>query len=394
MSKAWNDPIQLKATKDTLSLGLRVHYWLIDQALGMGQKGAGLLKTVLPEKGQAREAVSRVQAVLEWDKTWHMESRLFFPPSDNQKPDLEQVNEIVKHMGLDKIRENADRFGKGLKEVSDFQPRAKEVWENIQSPIFLEKGIWLLIRPEKVRVKTPHLDPLHPQTMQTVFELSARPEILFGKEPPVVKSPLPPLLPYQKGPGGFHALSNIRITYAEGTQLLKDLNIGLFGHVFKETGDRRVTIKNIRLYGSGGKAVAEVKMQYNPILNLNLEAKPADLTVYLRGTPRYLPKKRIFDLPDLDFDIKSSDFLVEVAQWFFKDSLRKELRKKARINLGPKLDQLKKQMDQAFNLTLGPTAKLSTVVSGLSVLDAYADNEGLVARVALDGTANLFVTWK
>jgi hypothetical protein len=173
---------------------------------------------------------------------------------------------------------------------------------------------------------------------------------------------------------------------------MKDLRMGIFGHVFKETGDRKLTIVGLRLYGSGGKVVAEVRMQYEPILNLG--GKPAEMMVYLMGTPRYLKKQRMFDLPDLDFDIKSSDFLVEVAQWFFKDSLKKQLRQKARIPMGPKLDRLKERMDQIFNLALSPTTRLTTVVEDLSVLDAYADNEGLVARVALDGRADLHVVWK
>jgi hypothetical protein len=391
-TQAWKDPIQMRVTRDTLSLGLKVHYWVVDQALGVARKGADLVKAVFPMKGKTEEAMARVQAILQWDKSWHLESRLIFPSPEDKSANQKQVDDLFNHMGLDRMKKNAENFGRGLKDVSNLQPRAKEVWLSIQEPIQLEKHIWLLIRPEKVSVQKPALNPLKPQILETVFEMTARPEILFGIKPEVIKLPLPPLLPYQKGPGGFHALSNVRISYWESTQLMKDLRMGIFGHVFKETGDRKLTIVGLRLYGSGGKVVAEVRMQYEPILNLG--GKPAEMMVYLMGTPRYLKKQRMFDLPDLDFDIKSSDFLVEVAQWFFKDSLKKQLRQKARIPMGPKLDRLKERMDQIFNLALSPTTRLTTVVEDLSVLDAYADNEGLVARVALDGRADLHVVWK
>jgi hypothetical protein len=280
-----------------------------------------------------------------------------------------------------------------LKIVTDLEPRARELWADIQEPIFLDNRIWLVIRPETVSVGQLRLNPRRLQTLDTAFEMTARPQILFGEKPQVDKRPLPPLIPYRKGPSGFHALSNVKITYPEATRFLRDPRIGIIGQVIPGTGDRKLRVVGLRFYGSGGKVVAEVQLQYNPF-PVNLGDKPAQMTVYLVGTPRYQPAKRLFDLPDLDFDVKTSDFLVQVAEWIFKSDMRRMLRHKAKVPIGPKLDDLSAHLSTILNRSLGPHATLNVREVSLKVLDSFADNEGMKARVALDGDTDLKVDWK
>jgi hypothetical protein len=396
LSRAWRDPVQLDAMKDSLSLSLKVHYWVVDEAKAITSKGVGLLRRLIPGKSPPQEVVAKTKTVIQWDPDWHLKSLFSFSPPEAKGSSLsastDEVNSLLNHMGLSDIQKGAQQFNQTLRDVTNVRPKAEKVWSEIQEPIYLEKGIWLLIQPEKAAVKKPHLNPFKPQTLDTAFEITAHPVIVFGAKPDITQRPLPPLIKYEPGPGGFHALGNVRVSYTEANRLIKDLSMGILGHVFKESGDRKLKILTVRFYGSGGKVVAEVKTQYNPIINFS--GKPAQMTVYLVGTPHYLPGKRVFILPDLDFDIKTGDFLVQVAEWIFKSNLRKELRLKAKVPIGPKLDQLKARMDQILNLSLGPNARLSTRVDSLSVLDAYADNEGMVARVELDGIATMNVDWK
>ena len=137
-----------------------------------------------------------------------------------------------------------------------------------------------------------------------------------------------------------------------------------------------MTLEGIRLYGSGGKVIAEVKLHYNPPI-VNFTGKPAKLTVYLRGTPRFLPKKRIFDLPDLDFDIKSNDLMVEVADWLFKSDFKNQLRRIAVLPIGVKMEVIKAKINKALNRPLGRFTQLHTQVNSFRVLDGFVDNEGI-----------------
>jgi hypothetical protein len=82
-----------------------------------------------------------------------------------------------------------------------------------------------------------------------------------------------------------------------------------------------------------------------------------------------------------------------MADFLFKDDFRKQLRKITRLSIGPKMDELKDKVDKALNRPMGPFVHLSAKVSSLQVMGGYADNEGIVVRVSIQGTAGLQVIW-
>jgi hypothetical protein len=266
-----------------------------------------------------------------------------------------------------------------------------DIWEKIQEPIFLDKGIWLLIRPQSLSLGSVRADPRDILTAHAGLETTANPEVIFGPEPLTSPKPLPKLGKFIPGPPTFQAVSNTFISYKEANQHLKDPRLKLIGMALRGTG-QKVTLDGIRMYGSGGQVVVEVKLHYQPLI-INLGSKPAKLTVYLKGTPHYLPKEQEFDLPDLDYDIKSSDLMVQMADLMFKGDFRKQLRKIARLPIGPKMEELKGKIDLALNRKLGPFTRLSARVDSLKILDGLADNEGIVVRVEIKGSAALDVTW-
>jgi hypothetical protein len=266
-----------------------------------------------------------------------------------------------------------------------------DLWKQIQEPIFLDKGIWLLIHPQTLSLGTARSDPQNPFTAQASLETTANPEVVFGRKPVVALQPLPSLTKYVPGPPTFQAVSNAFISYDEANKQLKDPRLKLIGMVLKGTG-QKLTIDDIHLSGAAGQVIMRVKLHYNPLI-INLGSKPAKLTVYLKGTPHYLQKLQAFDLPDLDYDIKSGDLMVQIADMLFKDAFKNQLRQMARLPIGPELDKLKVIMDTALNRNLGPYTRLSAKVITLKVLDGLADNKGIAIRVSIQGTAALELKW-
>lgn len=393
--KAWKDPLHLEASRNSLSTLMHIHYRLGEDAVGLAARSAQKVQGLMDPGGVGQEALVKMSTSLKWDPAWHLEAFHSVPGVKGLKSvgeDSRKVGEYLAQRGSDLLVQEGQVFDERLRVLTDIEPKARDVWEQIQDPIYLDKGIWFVLQPKTVSVGPVRLDPRHPQTVQTEFQMIAYPKILFGPKPEPPKSSLPPLMPFQKGPEGFHAVSNIFISYAEAVQLIQDFHMGIVGHVFKETGDRKLKITGLKLYGSGGKVVARVDLQYNPILNLS--DKPAEMTVYLLGTLKYRPDARVFTLPDMDYDIKTSDLLVQFGDWIFRSDIRKLLRQKARIPVGPKLDGLRKTLSEALNRPLGERLDLRTDVRDFRVLEAFADNEGMKARVALNGTAALNVQWK
>lgn len=322
-----------------------------------------------------------------------------FPPV---KPGLVRLPvEITFPDGGDLLRHMANLFKGGLKQLEPdlyrapglhLQSHIADLWARMQEPISLDKNLWLLIRPGTLSVGIMRTDLRRASTAHTVLEMSAQPEILFGPKPLTHPAPVPPLRPFRPGPGTFQAMSNTRISYAEANQYFRDPRLKLMGMVLPGTGDRKLTLEGIRLYGSGGQVIAEVKLTYNPVL-INFTGKPAKVTVYLRGTPRYRPKQRVFDLPDLDFDIKSNDLLLQIADWIFKSDFRNQLRKIAVLPIGLKMDVIKGKISKALNRPLNRYTRLHTQVNSFEVLDGFADNEGVEVRLSIKGTATLEVVW-
>ena len=217
--------------------------------------------------------------------------------------------------------------------------------------------------------------------------MTAYPILVFGKEPEMEKKIMPPFNFYKSGPSGFHAVSNTVISFKEANKQLADPRFGLINHVIPGSGDYQLRIKDIHLYGSGGQVIAEVKIEYNPLINLGYHQ--GRMTVYFRGYPQYDPKKEVFTLRHLDFDLKTGDLLMQVADWIFKSDILKVLRQKARVPIGPKLDQLKDRMNVVLNIPVGYHSRLQTQMESFRVLDAFVDKDGIQAQVSLDGDAQL-----
>ena len=277
--------------------------------------------------------------------------------------------------------------------IPGFKGRLSGLWKVIQKPIFIDRDVWLTITPVALGVGRMRIDPQKPRTAHTILEMVARPELFFGKQPPTAaQSAMPPLLSFKPGPVTFIATSNLQMTYAEANTFVKDPKMGIIGKPLQGTGDLKVIIQGLRFYGSGGKVIVEVKLSYNsPVLNL--DDKRSRLTIYLRGTPRYLAKERVFDFPDLDFDIKTNDFLVQAADWALKPVVLDQFRKISRLPIGVKTDQLKARMNTVLNRPIDKMGRLDTKVDSFDVIDGFADNEGVEARVNLRGTAVMELNW-
>lgn len=272
------------------------------------------------------------------------------------------------------------------------QSHINEIWEKMQEPIFLEKDTWLLIRPSTIAVGMVRTDLKKESTLHTEMEMTAEPEIVFGPKPVVAYVKTPKLHHFKPGPGIFQAMSNTRISYKEAAQYLLDPRLKLIGMVFPGSGDRKLTLEGFRFSGSGGKVKVAVKLHYNPMV-INFGGKPAELTLYLRGTPRYLPKQRVFDFPDLDYDIKSSDWVVQIADWLNKGDFTDQLRRIVKIPIGPKMDFFKGRINKVLNRNLSRFTRLNTQVDSLKLIGAFADDEGIEMRLSIMGTAFLEVVW-
>lgn len=273
-----------------------------------------------------------------------------------------------------------------LLEISDL-PEIPKLWDAMQEPIFIDKNIWLLIRPEELSSGLAQADSHNPLLWNVVLEMTAHPVLIFGGKPAVEKKLLPPLRPYKPGPTGFHAVGNTTISFTEANRILADPMTGLVDYPIRGTGNYHLRVKGVQLYGSGGQVIAQTRIEYNPLLNL--AGKPSEMTIYFRGTPQYDPAKEVFYLRHLDFDVKTDDLLMRVASWILKSDILNTLRRKAHIPIGGKLNQLRERMNVVLTRPVGAHSDLVTQVDSFRVMDAFVDRDGIQVQMSLDGTSRL-----
>ena len=272
------------------------------------------------------------------------------------------------------------------------EPHLTQLWARMQEPIFLDDDFWLVLRPVTLGIGRARSDLKRADSTRFVLEMTARPEIVFGPKPEVVPIPMPPLQKFQAGPAIFRAMSNARFSYAEANDYFRKPEQKILGRVLSAKGERKLTLVGLAFHGEGGKVELDAKLLYDPPI-LNLTGHPSEMTVHLWGKPRFLPKQRVFDFPDLDFDVESGNLLVKLMDLLYKNHFRTMLRRLAKVPIGMKLDWMKGRIDLALNKPIGRFARLKTQAKSFKVIDAFADEEGIEIRVSIQGTAVLQVVW-
>jgi hypothetical protein len=404
VKEVWDKDVEASLTKD---LGTKVWWDPLDWEFKGNSLTAHMHVHYKPKKAKDGETLGEeiekdvkvdVTSVLRWSKDWNLEAPDFNEKKEEagQEPGKaatgEDEDQKANRKGERLLRKGTAKFHESLKEKTNFKERAKEIWKHIQEPISVGDDIWLKILPHSVSVSKSRIipDPLSPK-METVFEIVALPEVIFGKKPSPPTSDLPPLEDFKPGPEGFHAQTNLKMSFQELNKLLTNPKTGLIGQPLPGSSSHNIKLTGIRLYGSGGQIVVEAQIEYQPILNLS--SKPAQLTVYLLGTPQYHEKEQTIDFPDLDFDVKSSDFLVQMATFVDGGGMRDQLRQQAVIPVGKNLEKLKGYMTKMLNRPLGRLASLKTTVTSFRMEEALVSDYGIEGRVSLDGDAVVEVNW-
>lgn len=379
----WWDPLEWDFDGNSLTAHVHIH----SKTLPGGSKAGCAPETVTPEA--EKDLKVDFPTAVQWTKDFRLEAPDFLEGDTATASVTESDDKKAERL----VKKGTSRFHENLRQrTKDVLNRAKELWVKFQEPVRMGEDIWLHIEPKLLSVGSYRLvpDPKNPR-LETVFEFVGQPDVIFGDKPKVKITQLPPLADYQQGPEGFHIETNLKISFKEVNKLLVDPKTGILNRTLPGSGNHNLKIDNLDIYGSGGQIVVEAVVEYQPVLNLS--SKPAQLTIYLVGTPTYHEDEQIIDFPDMDFDIKTNDFLVQVAEFIVGSGMREQLRKQAVIHVGKNLDELKQQLTKVLNRPLGGHARLKTTVTSLKMEEAFVTDYGIEARVAMDGDASVDVDW-
>lgn len=257
----------------------------------------------------------------------------------------------------------------------DISKKAAGWWAQLNKPIRLADGIWLLLQPRQLRLGDVSGEG---KVLTIEAGLDGYPMIVTGPRPDDSGLPLPPLAE-GASTDGFHVLVDIDVDYATITSTFtKELQ----GKSFSKGGQTAI-VHSVSASGSGRRLSLDVRFDGD-----------ASGALRLSGTPHFDPASGQIFIPDLDYDLDTDNTLVNAVAWLKSDDLRAMFRDKARLPIEPIRDQGKELVLKGLNRTIKDQVRLSGTVDSVSVLALYVRPRGLLVRASADGDARVGVKAK
>ena len=252
--------------------------------------------------------------------------------------------------------------------------RFERWWRDISRPIRLADSVWFTINPSDVGLAGIRSDS---GAVVAGLQLHARPRIHTGNRPNDFDlfTPLPPLARADTGRQGLTVTLDGAVDYGVASGLLQRVLAGKAIPI----RDRTLTIESVELLGIGAGRVA---------LGVRFRGDVAG-HVYLTGTPRYDAAADQLLVPDLAFDLRTSDRLVRGFAWLKDDAIRDFLRDKARFPVSGQLDRLRQLAERGMNRDLAPGVRLVGSLERAKAVDVRATRSALKVRAEAAGTARL-----
>ena len=144
---------------------------------------------------------------------------------------------------------------------------------------------------------------------------------------------------------------------------------------------KRFVIDSCRIYGAGNEKL---------IIKLSFSGTNSGV-VYLLGKPVYKNDSRTIEVEDIDFDIKSKNFLLGSADWLFDKKITKEISKQAKFELGNYVDTAKLNINKQLNQEWMKGIRSYGNITDIKLTGIYPMQQHLVIRSNCTGDLSVKV---
>lgn len=373
-------PFEIKVQGDTFQIAATIHY----QGRGwynppIGPEVGGSCGTT-GKRPRARVVISiRPEINRDWQLVAQPKLSYLGPLTKTERDQCEvtflkiDVTGQVLDAARRALRSQLPKLAATLKTM-DIRSEVEKVWNAIQKPIRLADSVWLMLRPEGVRLG--RLSGTREMLGGTIG-IQARPKIETGAKPTVALVPLPAL-----DPGGAETGLNL-LTEGRFDYLLISSNLtkAVAGTKINVPGGT-IEIKEVGVYGIGGGRLA---------LGVRFGGTSSG-QIYFVGTPRYEDSTGRVVVPDLDYDASTTPLLVKSLAWLKADQIRDFLRAKATFPSAETMDRLSTLAATGMNRELVPGIFLSTTLNRTEILRLLPRTDALYLQAHATGQAALHVT--
>ena len=374
-------PFKMTLTGDDLTLTTMVEYqgrgWY-DPAIGPQVSGG--CDDAGPKPRIEVAVTSNLKLTSNWRFTPHTRIRTVKPPTETTRDQcrvtflsIDVTGKVVSALE-DQLRTKLPRVDAQLARF-ELRPKVENWYNLLNRSVRVGDSLWMVFNPGVVRYGGLRLTDT---SLVADIRLYAQPVLLSGPKPPDRFTPLPALQPVQRSIGdSARVMLEAAIGYDVASAMLKKQ---LVGRTFKKYG-RKVSIAYVRCYGLGdGRLVVGVQFSGS------LQGEG-----YLVGTPKFDPTSNMLYVPDLNFDVATSDRLVQGVAWLKKGDVVNQLREIARFPLDAVLADTRNKVEEKINRELTRGVHLSAKFKTGRVIDVVALERAMIVRAEAVGTLGLSV---
>ncbi len=268
-----------------------------------------------------------------------------------------------------------DQFDESILTYFDLKSLVNNSWISISRILSVsdEYKAWLSVNPSKITMA-----PLIIQGDSLISSLSlmAKPQLSIGEKPRENSA--------NKIPEYSQVLSsNLRTMLVLRTKLpfseTKNLTLKQVGGQIYSSGKKSVTVTDVNYFGINNKMGVEIT------LTGAYKGK-----IFLTGTPEVDANSHLINLPDLDFNLETRNFLIKSAGWILKSNLRKMVQENINFYLTLNLNETKKELEKQLNdYPLATGFKMKSKIDQLSVDNIQITPEGIMVDINIGGNLGI-----
>jgi hypothetical protein len=307
------------------------------------------------------------------------------------------VTQEVKQRLADVVRAGLSRAVTRINTLT-VKSQVEDAWNTLRNPLQLEPEAWLQFNINKVRHSGfSGVGPVVDDTIQ----ITAKPIIVFGQEPPTGVAALPLLdtpptstgfhgaadaqlygtlpttLANRLSPTGFHVVTDIPLDYAS---LSKSLASRLTGKRVTKQG-RFILITNAAIFGNGGNQV---------VLRVDFSGD-ANGHAYFAGKPEMSSLTQTVSLGGLHYDLQTEALLQKTISWLDLSAFRDLIASESVLGVTVATDRVRGLLATTVNRALNPSVSIHGTVESVQGIGVFADAKALHVRTMSDGTLGLTV---
>ena len=258
----------------------------------------------------------------------------------------------------------------------DLKSIVASAWSSISRELSVseEYKAWLLVNPAKITM-SPMI--IQGDSIQTYLSLTAKPQLNIGEKPTAKGLTKIPDYTQVLGDGqGTILVLRTKLPFSE-TKTLTLKQVG--GQTFS-SGKKSVTVEDVNYFGIKNKLGVELT------LSGSYKGK-----IFLTGTPQIDMTTNLINLPDLEFNLETKNFLLKTAGWILKSNLKRMIQENINFYLTLNLNDTKSELEKQLNdYPLATGFKMKSKIDQLSVENIQITPDGMLIDMAIGG--NLGIT--